>query len=147
MKKIIPVFILFFLTYACENPITFEWEVRISTNTDNYTFPATVNVRIENESRNPVDIRDCNGESYFEIQRLVGVDWNTVYAVECPVENVYSSLGGGDEITFSVDLSMLDDQEDRSGTYRFELIIYPGDERSVRLPESMRVSNEFFVTE
>ncbi len=147
MKYIIsvPVLALFFL--ACENPITFVWDVNVETDAAEYTLPATAAVTVRNDSESPVDIRMCNGGVYFMLQRQVGVEWNTVYTAECPDEEMFETLPERQSIQFTVDLSVLDNEEDSAGTYRIEIIVYPGNDRRVKLPENMRISNTFIITE
>jgi len=145
MIKIIPVVTIFFLLSACENPINFVWDVRVETDAEDYTFPATAVVTISNESENPVDISLCADNPYFKIQRQVGVEWNTVYIPECTDVDMFETLSIGESRSFPVDLSILEDEEEIAGTYRIKTIIYPDSERIVRLPETMRVSNTFSI--
>lgn len=147
MRKIIPVLILFFLIAACENPITFVWDVRVETDSETYTFPETVTVSINNESENPVDIRLCDGDPYYELQRQVGVEWQAVIVTDCPGDEIFESLTVGQNRMFSIDLSIIEDEEEVAGTYRLKVVVYPDGERIVRLPESMRISNTFIVSE
>lgn len=145
MIKIIPVLTIFFLFSACENPINFVWDVRVETDEEDYTFPATATVTISNESENPVDIRLCDDNPYFEIQRQVGVEWNTVFIPACPDVDMFETFSVGESRSFPVDLTVLEDEEEIAGTYRIKTIIYPDGERIVRLPEAMRLSNTFLI--
>ena len=141
----VPVVLLFLM--ACENPITFVWEVNITTDLDNYMLSDSASVSIVNRSEEPVDVRICDEFPYFNLQRQVGVEWETVYTGECPGEARFDSIPVGQSRLFTIDLSVLSDGEEISGTYRIETILYPGSDRRVRLPITMRISNTFTITD
>lgn len=147
MRAIIPVVIVLCIFTGCENPITFVWDVRVETDAAQYSFPEPVIMTVDNKSENTVDIRICNEGLYYSLQRRVGAAWDTVYTTDCPGEATFESLPVDQSRNFTIDISVLSGVEEISGTYRIEIVLYPVDDRRVRLPLNMRISNTFTVTD
>ncbi len=147
MRAIIPITMVLCVFAGCENPITFVWDVHVETDATEYTFPASVVVTVDNKSENSVDIRICNDGLYYALQRRAGAVWNMVYTTDCPGEETFEPLPVEQSRDFIVDLSILSEEEEISGTYRIEIFLYPADDRRVRLPLNMRISNTFTVTD
>lgn len=140
------IFLSIFCLYSCENPISFIWDVEVSTDAVSYEYPSLVTVTVKNDSENPIDIRMCSSINYYTLQRQAAGEWENVYQTECLEEDSYESLTAGQFRNFTVNLIILDGNENIGGTYRIELMLYPGGDRRVRLPESMRSSNTFTIT-
>jgi hypothetical protein len=148
MKYIFTIPVLIMLFAVCENPITFVWEVEIVSDSGSYNFTDTVTLTLTNKSEKVIDIRMCNDETYFALQRRVaGVEWITVSVSDCPGDARFESIQIGQVLSSVLDLSVIDDEEQVTGTYRIEYIIYPEDDRRVQLPLSLRVSNTFTITD
>jgi hypothetical protein len=147
MKYIRTLPVLLVMMTACENPITFVWDIRVETDSAEYVSTSTVTVTIRNASEYPVDIRRCGMIPYFSIQRQDGIAWQTVYTVDCPGAELYTPLPVNQSVMFPVDLSVLSGSAEIPGTYRIETIVYPIDDRTFRLPSNMRISNLFTVTQ
>ncbi len=147
MRTIISVMIMLYILAGCENPITFVWDVRVETDAAEYSFPASVVVTVNNKSEKSVDIRICNDGLYYSLQRRIGAEWSTVFTTDCPGEEIFELLPVEQSGSFTVDLSVLSGEEEIPGTYRIEVVVYPANDRSVKLPLNMRISNTFTVTD
>lgn len=135
-----------FLTIpACENPITFVWNVTVETDAAQYIIPSLITLNIQNDSEKAVKLRKCHNDLYFEIQRQVGIQWQSVYIPECADMNQYRALAPANRYSFTIDSSVLAHLETVDGTYRIEVHIFPDDERNMLLPVHMRTSNTFRI--
>jgi hypothetical protein len=135
---------------ACENPITFVWNLVILTDTTEYTDGDAVVVTLQNESEEAVYIAVCGDAPVYRLQRRRGTVWSPVVASDCTIGQSFSALGRSANATYTLPVTELPDSLNGEATvpasFRFEFFVYQDGDGNRILPEPMRHSNIFVIS-
>jgi hypothetical protein len=135
---------------ACENPITFVWNLVIETDATEYTDGDAVVVTLRNESEETVYVAVCGDVPDYRLQRRRGTVWNPVVAADCEIGRSFSALARDANATYTLLVTELPDSLDGEATvpasFRFEFFVYQDGDGDRILPEQMRHSNIFVIS-